>query len=45
MGGMRAGIAAPLLDAAELDVVADDDSFDAARSTGLPMVTGPRSDS
>ncbi|MCX4807541.1 MBL fold metallo-hydrolase [Streptomyces sp. NBC_01214] len=44
-GGMRAGIAASLLDAAGRDVVAVDDSFDAARSAGLPMVTGPRSDS
>ncbi|MEU6755665.1 MBL fold metallo-hydrolase [Streptomyces sp. NPDC046685] len=39
-GGMRAGIAASLLDAAGRDVVAVDDSFDAARSTGLPVVSG-----
>ncbi|MFJ1566505.1 rhodanese-like domain-containing protein [Streptomyces erythrochromogenes] len=44
-GGMRAGIAASLLDAAGRDVVAVDDSFDAARSAGLPMATGPRRDS
>ncbi|MFC9819606.1 rhodanese-like domain-containing protein [Streptomyces erythrochromogenes] len=42
-GGMRAGIAASLLDAAGRDVVAVDDSFDAARSAGLPMIAGPRS--
>ncbi|MFD6230299.1 rhodanese-like domain-containing protein [Streptomyces sp. NPDC060232] len=41
-GGMRAGIAASLLDAAGRDVVAVDDSFDAARSAGLPMVSGTR---
>ncbi|CAM5456257.1 MBL fold metallo-hydrolase [Streptomyces avidinii] len=41
-GGMRAGIAASPLDAAGRDVVAVDDSFDAARSAGLPTVTGPR---
>ncbi|MFG2335380.1 rhodanese-like domain-containing protein [Streptomyces yangpuensis] len=41
-GGMRAGIAASLLDAAGRDVVAVDDSFDAARSAGLPVVAGPR---
>ncbi|MFE2550293.1 rhodanese-like domain-containing protein [Streptomyces sp. NPDC059355] len=41
-GGMRAGIAASLLDAAGRDVVAVDDSFDAARRAGLPMATGPR---
>ncbi|MCX5309172.1 MULTISPECIES: MBL fold metallo-hydrolase [Streptomyces] len=44
-GGMRAGIAASLLDAAGRDVVAVDDSFDAARRSGLPMTTGPRTDS
>nr|WSX48501.1 MBL fold metallo-hydrolase [Streptomyces sp. NBC_00974] len=44
-GGMRAGIAASLLDAAGRDVVAVDDSFDAARSAGLPVITGPRSGS
>lgn len=42
-GGMRAGIAASLLDAAGRDVVAVDDSFDAARSAGLPVIAGPRS--
>lgn len=36
-GGMRAAIAASLLDAAGRDVVAVDDSFDAARAAGLPM--------
>ncbi|MGW4874776.1 MBL fold metallo-hydrolase [Streptomyces chartreusis] len=36
-GGMRAGIAASLLDAAGRDVVAVDDSFDSARTAGLPM--------
>ncbi|WP_046775695.1 MBL fold metallo-hydrolase [Streptomyces yangpuensis] len=44
-GGMRAGIAASLLDAAGRDVVAVDDSFDAARSAGLPVVAGPGSQS
>ncbi|MGW2037096.1 rhodanese-like domain-containing protein [Streptomyces virginiae] len=44
-GGMRAGIAASLLDAAGREVVAVDDSFDAARRSGLPMATGPRTDS
>ncbi|MFE9483692.1 rhodanese-like domain-containing protein [Streptomyces spororaveus] len=44
-GGMRAGIAASLLDAAGRDVVAVDDSFDAARRSGLPMTTRPRTDS
>ncbi|MFD6968960.1 rhodanese-like domain-containing protein [Streptomyces sp. NPDC059979] len=44
-GGMRAGIAASLLDAAGRGVVAVDDSFDAAGRSGLPMVTGPRTDS
>ncbi|WP_438316359.1 rhodanese-like domain-containing protein [Streptomyces sp. HUAS TT3] len=39
-GGMRAGIAASLLDAAGRDVVAVDDSFDAAADAGLPLVTG-----
>ncbi|MFE5806082.1 rhodanese-like domain-containing protein [Streptomyces sp. NPDC056491] len=43
-GGMRAGIAASLLDAAGRDVVAIDDSFDAAGRSGLPMATGPRTD-
>jgi hydroxyacylglutathione hydrolase len=36
-GGMRAAIAASLLDAAGRDVVAVDDAFDAARAAGLPM--------
>ncbi|MFZ3492930.1 rhodanese-like domain-containing protein [Streptomyces sp. 5.8] len=40
-GGMRAGIAASLLDAAGREVVAVDDSFDAARGTGLQVVSGP----
>ncbi|MFF7970158.1 rhodanese-like domain-containing protein [Streptomyces sp. NPDC007905] len=39
-GGMRAGIAASLLDAAGRDVVAVDDGFDAAESAGLTVVTG-----
>ncbi|MFF4426865.1 rhodanese-like domain-containing protein [Streptomyces sp. NPDC001549] len=39
-GGMRAGIAASLLDAAGRDVVAVDDAFDAARHAGLQMATG-----
>ncbi|MCX4919966.1 MBL fold metallo-hydrolase [Streptomyces sp. NBC_00687] len=38
-GGMRAGIAASLLDAAGRDVVAVDDSFDNAAASGLPLVT------
>jgi glyoxylase-like metal-dependent hydrolase (beta-lactamase superfamily II)/rhodanese-related sulfurtransferase len=37
-GGMRAGIAASLLDAAGRDVVAIDDGFDAALASGLPVV-------
>ncbi|MCX5401980.1 MBL fold metallo-hydrolase [Streptomyces sp. NBC_00102] len=40
-GGMRAAIAASLLDAAGRDVVAVDDSFDAALDAGLPLTTGP----
>ncbi|MFJ7779446.1 rhodanese-like domain-containing protein [Streptomyces yangpuensis] len=44
-GGMRAGIAASLLDAAGRDVVAVDDPFDAARGAGLPIATGTRSQS
>ncbi|WP_423834735.1 rhodanese-like domain-containing protein [Streptomyces manipurensis] len=40
-GGMRAGIAASVLDAAGRDVVAVDDSFDAATAAGLPL-TGSR---
>ncbi|MFJ8630632.1 rhodanese-like domain-containing protein [Streptomyces sp. NPDC093568] len=36
-GGMRAAIAASLLDAAGREVVAVDDSFDSARTAGLPM--------
>ncbi|MER6779518.1 MULTISPECIES: MBL fold metallo-hydrolase [unclassified Streptomyces] len=39
-GGMRAGIAASLLDAAGRDVVAVDDSFDAAADAGLPLTAG-----
>ncbi|MDX3241144.1 MBL fold metallo-hydrolase [Streptomyces sp. ME18-1-4] len=39
-GGMRAGIAASLLDAAGRDVVAVDDGFDAAADAGLTVVTG-----
>ncbi|MFC9759577.1 rhodanese-like domain-containing protein [Streptomyces sp. NPDC056921] len=39
-GGMRAGIAASLLDAAGRDVVAVDDGFDSATAAGLPVVTG-----
>lgn len=38
-GGMRAAIAASLLDAAGRDVVAVDDSFDAAAQAGLPLTT------
>ncbi|MFG2451695.1 rhodanese-like domain-containing protein [Streptomyces sp. NPDC048512] len=40
-GGMRAAIAASLLDAVGRDVVAVDDSFDAAFNAGLPLTTGP----
>ncbi|MFF9485527.1 rhodanese-like domain-containing protein [Streptomyces sp. NPDC014676] len=39
-GGMRAAIAASLLDAAGRDVVAVDDSFDAATDAGLPLASG-----
>ncbi|GGN33948.1 MBL fold metallo-hydrolase [Streptomyces fuscichromogenes] len=39
-GGMRAGIAASLLDAAGRDVIAVDDGFDAAEDAGLTVVTG-----
>ncbi|MEW2223298.1 MBL fold metallo-hydrolase [Streptomyces sp. NPDC006990] len=39
-GGMRAGIAASLLDAAGRRVVAVDDGFDAAGEAGLAVVTG-----
>ncbi|MFF7357235.1 MULTISPECIES: rhodanese-like domain-containing protein [Streptomyces] len=39
-GGMRAGIAASLLDAAGRDVVAVDDGFGAAAEAGLNVVTG-----
>ncbi|MFC9863297.1 MULTISPECIES: rhodanese-like domain-containing protein [unclassified Streptomyces] len=38
-GGMRAGIAASLLDAVGRDVVAVDDSFDNAAASGLPLTT------
>ncbi|MEU9865457.1 MBL fold metallo-hydrolase [Streptomyces sp. NPDC047971] len=41
-GGMRAGIAASLLDAAGRDVVAIDDSFDAATPAGLTLTTDDR---
>ncbi|MFI9024702.1 rhodanese-like domain-containing protein [Streptomyces sp. NPDC053560] len=37
-GGMRAAIAASLLDAAGRDVVAVDDRFDAAAPAGLPLI-------
>jgi hydroxyacylglutathione hydrolase len=36
-GGMRAAVAASLLDAAGRDVVAVDDSFASAAASGLPM--------
>ncbi|WP_371525086.1 MBL fold metallo-hydrolase [Streptomyces sp. NBC_01283] len=39
-GGMRAAIAASLLDAAGRDVVAVDDGFDAATEANLPLTTG-----
>ncbi|MEV0010994.1 MBL fold metallo-hydrolase [Streptomyces sp. NPDC047973] len=39
-GGMRAGIAASLLDAAGRRVVAVDDAFDAAADAGLTVLTG-----
>ncbi|MCZ7457487.1 MBL fold metallo-hydrolase [Streptomyces sp. WMMC940] len=39
-GGMRAGIAASVLDAAGRRVVAVDDGFDAAAEAGLTVVTG-----
>lgn len=39
-GGMRAAIAASLLDAAGRDVVAIDDGFEAAEAAGLSIVTG-----
>ncbi|MGW2210637.1 MBL fold metallo-hydrolase [Streptomyces sp. NPDC001781] len=39
-GGMRAGIAASLLDAAGRDVVAVDDGFEAAEKAGLTVVRG-----
>ncbi|MEV8118437.1 MBL fold metallo-hydrolase [Streptomyces xiamenensis] len=38
-GGMRAAIAASLLDAAGRDVVAVDDGFDAATDAGLPLTS------
>ncbi|MFE0686926.1 rhodanese-like domain-containing protein [Streptomyces xiamenensis] len=38
-GGMRAAIAASLLDAAGRDVVAVDDGFDAATDAGLPLAS------
>ncbi|GHA73453.1 MBL fold metallo-hydrolase [Streptomyces tendae] len=40
-GGMRAGIAASVLDAAGREVVAVDDGFAAAAAAGLPVVTSP----
>jgi rhodanese-related sulfurtransferase len=40
-GGMRAAIAASVLDAAGRDVVAVDDVFDAARAAGLPLARIP----
>ncbi|MET8945247.1 MBL fold metallo-hydrolase [Streptomyces sp. NPDC004542] len=39
-GGMRAGIAASLLDAAGRDVVAVDDGFESAAEAGLTVATG-----
>ncbi|MER5475911.1 MBL fold metallo-hydrolase [Streptomyces sp. NPDC002734] len=39
-GGLRAGIAASLLDAAGRDVVAVDDGFDSAVEAGLTVTTG-----
>ncbi|NYV73020.1 MBL fold metallo-hydrolase [Streptomyces sp. UH6] len=39
-GGMRAGIAASLLDAAGRDVVAVDDGFDSATEAGLTVLAG-----
>lgn len=39
-GGMRAAIAASLLDAAGRDVVAVDDGFDAALDAGLTVASG-----
>jgi rhodanese-related sulfurtransferase len=39
-GGMRAAIAASLLDAAGRDVVAVDDGFDAATDAGLSLISG-----
>ncbi|MEV5313347.1 MBL fold metallo-hydrolase [Streptomyces sp. NPDC052610] len=40
-GGMRAAIAASVLDAAGRDVVAVDDGFDSARAAGLPLARIP----
>lgn len=39
-GGMRAAIAASLLDSAGRDVVAVDDAFTAASEAGLPLTSG-----
>ncbi len=39
-GGMRAGIAASLLDAAGRQVVTVDDDFDTAAEAGLTVITG-----
>ncbi|MGV9273433.1 MBL fold metallo-hydrolase [Streptomyces griseosporeus] len=43
-GGMRAAIAASLLDAAGREVVAVDDGFDAASEAGLPLTLPGRTD-
>ncbi|MFF8311469.1 MBL fold metallo-hydrolase [Streptomyces lydicus] len=43
-GGMRAAIAASLLDAAGRDVVAVDDGFEAAAAAGLPLTTPDSAD-
>ncbi|WP_217168171.1 rhodanese-like domain-containing protein [Streptomyces sp. AC512_CC834] len=40
-GGMRAAVAASVLDAAGREVVAVDDGFAAAAEAGLPLVTSP----
>ncbi|MZG17847.1 MBL fold metallo-hydrolase, partial [Streptomyces sp. SID5914] len=43
-GGMRAAVAASVLDAAGREVVAVDDGFAAAAAAGLPVVTSPDAD-
>ncbi len=43
-GGMRAALAASLLDASGRDVVAVDDGFDAATAAGLPLATPDSTD-